>query len=307
MIAPIAIDLSPQHIIIRSRRSGRVLHKEAAIQPSIRPVVKWAGGKQWLAVAAPQLLPPRWTGGYYEPFFGGGAFFFAIEPARATLSDRNLTLMTTYRAIRNDTEGVIDILGSYPHNEKFYYRLRERSPRSPRNVAARLLYLNRTCWNGLYRVNLKGQFNTPFGQFTNPTICDRERLRQAAKLLRRARLRVADFETVAVQAQSGDFVYFDPPYISGHQHNGFLKYNARLFSWEDQERLARLVKRLSDAGVHVLVSNADQAAVVGLYKGFNCYGITRRSLIGGDVATRGETTEALLSSYPLFGVRSEAS
>jgi len=231
--------------------------------------------------------------------------FFAIEPALATLSDRNEVLINTYRALRQDPAGVIKLLSQYPHDERFYYRMRAQKPTAPRRIAARVLYLNRTCWNGLYRVNRKGVFNTPFGQFTNPTICDEDRLRLAARLLRRARLCTGDYETIVKSARGGDFVYFDPPYITGHQNNGFLKYNAPLFSWDDQQRLARLANALSHKGVFVLVSNANHNAVVNLYSGFQYYEVTRNSNIGSRSSTRGIVSEALLANYPLLGCRSE--
>jgi len=305
MLRPRIIELASDRVTVRDRLGGRNIESRDVIQPAIKPVVKWAGGKQWLAPAAPHLIPEKLAGRYYEPFLGGGAIFFAVEPALATLSDRNGVLITMYHALRNDTDAVIQLLSRYPHSEDFYYQIRARSPRSQCSIAARLLYLNRTCWNGLYRVNREDKFNTPFGRFKNPTICDRERLFQAAHLLRRARLRVGDFETIVAEAKSGDFVYFDPPYITGHKHNGFLKYNAPLFSWADQKRLARFALDLVKAGVHVLVSNADHPTVVGLYEGFNYYRVTRQSLIGGDASSRGEVVEALLSSYPLLGCDSE--
>jgi len=302
---PCIIKLSTGQVTVRAGLGAHSVESREVIQPAVKPVLKWAGGKQWLAPAAPHLMPEKFAGRYYEPFLGGGAIFFAVEPAFATLSDRNDVLIIAYHALRNDTDGVIRLLSGYPHDEAFFYRMRARSPRSARSIAARLLYLNRTCWNGLYRVNREGKFNTPFGRFKNPTVCDRDRLHQAARLLRRAKLRVGDFETIAAEAKSGDLVYFDPPYITGHKHNGFLKYNAPLFSRDDQQRLARLAVDLADAGVYVLVSNADQRTVVGLYKGFNYYRVTRRSLIGGAVSSRGEVVEALLSSYPLLGCESE--
>jgi DNA adenine methylase len=304
MSRSIILKLSSGRLII-SNGSGIVRH-EPIIQPSVRPVVKWPGGKQWLAVAAPHLAPAEWKGRYFEPFVGGGAFFFALEPGRATLSDCNEELILTYRAIRDDPEGVIRLLSRYPYNKSFYYRMRGLSPRSDCGIAARFLYLNRTCWNGLYRVNEKGEFNTPFGRFVRPTICDEERIRLAAKLLRRARLRVGDFDQVIADAARGDFVYFDPPYTTGHQHNGFLKYNAALFSWPDQKRLARAATCLAGAGVHVLVSNANHPAVIRLYTGFCRYKVIRKSLISGNLASRGVITEVLLSSYPLFDDTPEA-
>lgn len=262
-----------------------------------QPFVKWAGGKRWLTAQIGKIKPKGWTGRYFEPFVGGGALFFALQPKRATLSDANEELITTYLAIRNNPDAVIRSLQSYPFGKRFFYRLRGQNPRADYTIAARFLYLNRTCWNGLYRVTNQGRFNTPFGRYENPTICDEARIRAASKLLKRARLFAGDFETQAGKAKAGDFVYFDPPYITGHQNNGFHKYNSQLFSWADQERLAKLAIRLTEEGVHVLVSNADHDSVVRLYKGFRYYQISRRSLIGGQMKSRGVVTEALLSNY----------
>lgn len=302
-VRPLILELSSSHLVVREHSSP--LLEKPLVHPSVKPIVKWAGGKQWLAVAAPYLVPPKWAGRYCEPFVGGGAFFFALEPGRAMLSDRNRELVATYQAIRRDPEGVIKVLSHYPYDEDFYYAMRDRMPRSPRTAAARFLYLNRTCWNGLYRVNREGKFNTPFGSFKSPTICDAGRIREAARLLRRAQLLVGDFASVASRATSGDFIYFDPPYITGHHRNGFLKYNAPLFSWGDQERLAKLAISLANTGVYVVVSNADQSTVVSLYRGFHYYRVVRRSLIAGKLSSRGVITEALLSSYPLLGCPSE--
>lgn len=270
------------------------------------PVVKWAGGKQWLAPAAKQLTPSDWSGRYFEPFFGGGSFFFSLKPETAILSDRNESLISMYRAIRDDPEGVIKLLSTYPYSEDFYYRMRSRRPTSIRSAAARFIYLNRSCWNGLYRVNQKGKFNTPFGKFENPTICDPERIRAASILLKGSSLKFCDFEKAISNAKKGDLAYFDPPYVTGHENNGFLKYNVRLFSWGDQERLARTALRLADEGVHILVSNANHPAVVNLYKGFHYFKAERNNLIGGKGSSRGLTGEALLTSYPIQGYKSEA-
>lgn len=301
---PLLLDVSSTYLAVRAGRD--TVEERELVQPSVKPFVKWPGGKQWLANAAPLLVPAKWgMGRYYEPFVGGAAFFFALEPAYATLSDRNRELMMTYRAIRSDADAVIRLLERYPYDEDFYYRMRDTSPRSEAVVAARLLYLNRTCWNGLYRVNRKGRFNTPFGRFVNPTICDSGRLRASARLLHRTRLRDGDFAEVVAEATRGDLVYFDPPYITGHQHNGFLKYNAPLFSWEDQQRLAQIAKELSGRGVHVLISNADHLTVRQLYAGFHCYRVRRKSLIAGPVDSRGVVTEVLVSSYPILNRASE--
>lgn len=300
MRRPQVLEFSSKQIILRTGPRKRDLVARELISPVVKPLVKWAGGKQWLAPAAPYLAPRGFTGHYFEPFLGGGAFFFALEPASGTLSDRNEELIATYDAVRNDTEGVIRLLKTYPYDKEFYYALRARAPHSPRTAAARFLYLNRACWNGLYRVNRDGQFNTPFGSFKNPTICDSERLREAARMLRRVALSVGDFANIVRKAKCGDFVYFDPPYITGHQHNGFLKYNAPLFRWADQERLAKVALELAKVGAFVLVSNANQPQVAKLYTSFNHYLITRRSMIGGSVSSRGDVVESLFSSYALL-------
>lgn len=304
---PVLIDVRGDSLLLlsASRPASAPLRKEPLVRPRTQPMLKWAGGKQWLAPAAPYLVPPAWRGRYFEPFLGGAALFFAIEPAHATLSDRNNELIRTYSAIRDDADGVMALLRRYPYDKEFYYELRERAPRSERAHAARFLYLNRTCWNGLYRINQEGRFNTPFGRFKNPTICDVPRLEKAGRLLCRSKLRSGDFEKIVAVAKPGDFVYFDPPYITGHQNNGFLKYNAPLFSWADQQRLALVALRLARAGVFVLVSNADQEAVLSLYRGLFFYRAIRRSLIAGPIDSRGTVTEAVLSNYPLLDCSSE--
>lgn len=306
MLNPVTIEILDGKIqLTRSEDPRTIIASEDLVKPGTQPIVKWAGGKQWLASAAPLLAPSGWSQRYFEPFLGGGAFFFSIEPGRATLSDYNQDLISTYKVVRDKPSAIIKLLKKYIYEEEFYYKMRASKPRSDSSSAAKFLYLNRTCWNGLYRTNTKGQFNTPFGKYTNPTICDAERLTAASKLLKRVTLCTGDFEKVALLANKGDFVYLDPPYITGHINNGFLKYNAQLFSWEDQERLSRCVKRLTNRGVRVLISNADHPSVLNLYKGMFFYRVSRLSLIGGDRNCRKAIKEALLSSYPLLGKESE--
>jgi DNA adenine methylase len=280
--------------------SKRPLVRADADGALARPFLKWAGGKQWLARTARSLLPSSFSGTFFEPFLGGGSFFFALEPKQAVLADVNSDLIETYDAVKNDVEGIIRLLGSYPHDKSFYYALRTKVPRTARTNAARFIYLNRTCWNGLYRVNRKGEFNVPFGQRANPTICDRPRLRSAAKKLANTRLVCGDFCDVVRAAQRGDLVYLDPPYITGHTNNGFLKYNARLFCWEDQKRLRDTAFELADRGVNVLISNADHPTISRMYARFHRYTVDRNSLIGGKGSVRGPISELLIASYQLF-------
>jgi len=270
-----------------------------------RPFLKWAGGKKWLVQHINALLPRDFSGSYYEPFVGAGIFYFTLCPNRALLSDLNEDLIKTYEAIKTDPDLVINMLEKYPYDSDFYYSMRARKPRSLHGHAARLIYLNRTCWNGLYRVNRKGEFNVPFGRHKNPRICDADNLRNVSLVLQNTKLLSADFEQAVQKAKSGSLVYFDPPYITGHQNNGFHMYNNRLFAWSDQERLARVAFALSSRGVFVLVSNADHANIRELYPDFYKYRITRKSLIGGLNSSRGDITESLFSNYPLEGLEAE--
>ena len=302
--------IDPTRIRIRTGQiqlfAGRALIGECKLMEiASKPLLRWAGSKAWLAAAAKALVPPSFAGKYYEPFCGAASVYFALHPHSAALSDKNEELITAYKVIRDDPEGVIALLRGYPHGEGYFYKMRAITPRSSRHLAARFIYLNRTCWNGLYRVNSEGIFNTPFGRRDNPDIADAPRLRKIAEMLRSVDLSDGDFEECVTSARAGDWVYLDPPYISGHQNNGFLMYNARLFSWNDQERLANLALCLKNKGVHVLVSNSDHQPVVQLYKQFYYYRVSRRSLIAGQVENRGVAAEAILSSYPLLGHQAE--
>jgi DNA adenine methylase len=264
-----------------------------------RPFLKWTGGKQWLAPLAEWLRPREFEGVYYEPFLGGGALFFALAPQSAVLGDLNRELVTTYRAVRDDAERLIRTLEDYPHDLTFYNAIRIARPRAPYRVGARLVYLNKTAFNGMYRVNRDGQFNVPFGRYVRPTLCPRERLHGANCALQSATLKPGDFATTVSTAEAGDWVYLDPPYITGHQNNGFRKYNSRLFAWADQERLAQKAHELRQRGVFVLVSNGDHQAIRDLYSDWYIVRVERNSLINADVRGRGPVKELLLSSYPL--------
>lgn len=274
----------------------------AGEEAGVRPFLKWAGGKQWLAPFASDILPSDFKGTYYEPFVGGGAFFFALRPPKAVLGDLNPALVTTYAALQSDVEKVISILRTYPHDVDFYKWLRATRPRTPHRIAARLIYLNKTAFNGLYRENSRGEFNVPFGRYANPGICQPDRLRAAASVLRDVRLVCGDFDALVSAARKGDFVYFDPPYITGHQNNGFMKYNANLFAWADQARLASTARALRMKGVTIAVSNAEHPSIAGLYKGFHAYSRPRRSLIAGSSKHRSQAGEVLFASHRLVAL-----
>jgi DNA adenine methylase len=221
--------------------------------------------------------------------------FFALRPDRATISDVNIDLMNTYRALKRDPELLIQTLLSYEHSRAFYDMVRQKAPPSANGQAARLIYLNKTAFNGLYRVNRSGEFNVPFGRYRNPGICQPDRIREASHALRRARILHGDFAEAVAPARSDDLVYMDPPYITGHTNNGFVKYNAPLFSWHDQIRLSTTARSLFDRGVHVIVSNADHGSIRALYFDFFVYRMRRRILVGVQ-GSRRLATELLISS-----------
>ncbi len=263
------------------------------------PFLKWAGGKQWLAPALVAAVRDG-RGGYFEPFLGGGAVFFAARPSRAVLSDKNPELIAAYRAVQTSPAYLIRRLRALTFSRTRYYRMREEVPRGRIQRAARLVYLNRTCWNGLYRVNQEGRFNVPVGRFTySPDFIGVERIRAAHEALKGATLRACDFEVAVSIARRGDTVYFDPPYTAAHLENGFLRYNEHIFSWADQERLAAVALRLTRRGCRVLVSNAPHPAILGLYRSFRVTRIRRTSLIAGSPGYRRNVSEIVLSNFPV--------
>ena len=242
----------------------------STIERHSAPILKWAGGKTQLL---PTLLPkiPSRFGTYIEPFFGGGALFFALRPANAIISDSNPELVNLYRQIAADVEGVIDALGEFENEESVFYNVRAQDCREldPTLAAARTIYLNRTCYNGLYRLNKKGQFNVPFSRYVNPTICNPEALRSASKALGTARLLEADYREVLHQyATPGDFVYLDPPYLPTGRYSDFKRYTAAQFYEEDHRELADDVRYLDNLGCHVLLTNSNHPLVYDLYDGF---------------------------------------
>ncbi len=237
-----------------------------------RPFLKWAGGKTNLLPALLAHVPSRF-GTYFEPFVGGGALFFALvrwgRIGRAVLSDINAELIDTYRALKHEVEAVIEHLDTYPHEAEFYYALRARNPWTMplAERAARMIYLNKTGYNGLYRVNKRGQFNVPFGRYKRPNYKDFDNLRAVARALQGVALRVQSFEAVLEQAQPGDLVYFDPPYDPVSKTARFTQYHASGFGRAEQQRLAEVFRALVARGVYVLLSNADTPFIRSLYQG----------------------------------------
>lgn len=261
------------------------------------PVLRWAGGKRWAVAKIMQHLPSD-VNHLFEPFAGGAALFFHSSPRTATLSDTNGDLINAYLCLRDNLSDVIDVLKKWENSENTYYKVRDLKKISKIERAARLIYLCRHSFNGIYRVNMKGDFNVPYGQKHWRSTFDEEALIRANLVLKKATLQHCDFQQVLAKPKKGDVVYADPPYTVAHNNNGFVKYNEKIFSFSDQERLAFECKRLASEGVIVLVSNADHASIKALYDGSIFHVIERSSVISADSAFRRRITELLIEVKP---------
>jgi DNA adenine methylase len=283
----------------------------SAGDPRCKPIVKWAGGKSRLLPELREQLPKK-IGTYAEPFSGGAALFFALasEPKkrrfeRAVLVDRNEDLIACYRAVRDQVEDVIEALAAYRYEAEMYYATRDLDPTTMSDVerGARFLFLNRTCYNGLWRVNSRGRFNVPFGRYKNPRIVRKEELRAASIALQSTELAVGDFMAGTRSLGKGDFVYFDPPYAPVSNTADFTAYAAGGFSQEDQERLVEELRRLRKAGAKAMLSNADTEETRALYREFSVNVVYCSRSINSDPEKRGDTTELLVTSWGPAGVR----
>ena len=267
-----------------------------------RPFVKWAGGKSFLL---PQLLVrmPRDFQTYVEPFLGGGALFFAAAPQRALLNDVNREIINAYTVVRDDVDRLLEDLAGHQHTEAYFYRLREldRSPdywvMSSIEKASRLIYLNKTCYNGLYRVNSRGEFNVPFGDYENPRIVDEPNLRACSEALRGVELVSGPFEDLEARLEKGDFVYLDPPYAPVSETANFASYTKDGFRESDQVRLAELCARLDAKGVRFMLSNSDTPRMRDLYKGFHVEFVEAARAINSKADRRGPVQELIVRNY----------
>jgi DNA adenine methylase len=268
---------------------------------SMKPFLKWPGGKRWLADTMANLFSN--TGRYIEPFLGAGAVFFALQPRKALLSDVNKDLMSAFQAVRDDAGLVIRQLSRLGINKKTFRNFRVSAPNDVLNRAIRLIYLNRTAFNGIYRVNFKGEFNVPFGCKKNTKICDAERIRGCSHALKGTILHCVDFRVMLEQVRPDDAVFIDPPYTVKHDNNGFRRYNERIFSWKDQVDLAQELNRLAGSGTQIVVSNALHREILALYsrRNFTALEVKRSSCMAADSLYRGKCDELLLVSRSIAG------
>ena len=293
------------------RRGAAASSREPDTALPLRPILKWAGGKARLVPSILALLPTQ-IETYHEPFVGGAAVFFALANARrfrrAVLSDLNGDLIDVYRGVRKDVESVIRLLLDYRrrHDAETYYATRQTDPRGLDLVerAARLIYLNKTGYNGLYRVNRAGQFNVPFGSYTNPLICDEVRLRGASRALRArgVSLEASDFAEVARRAKPGDAVYFDPPYVPASTTANFTSYHSQAFGRDAHERLSEALEELTRLGIRTVLSNSDTRWTRQLYDKSR-FGIQRVLVsrpINSKSSARGRVGELLVDNSRLL-------
>jgi DNA adenine methylase len=256
-------------------------------QVSIKPFLKWAGGKTQLLPELTKYIPKKYNK-YIEPFIGGGAFYFHLNPREAVIADLNYELVLTYKTIKSSVEEVISLLKTFKNEEEFYYEMRANNPETLSNIerTARLLYLNKTCFNGLYRVNKKGQFNVPYGKRSG-NFFDSEVLRNASEFLQNTTIEFADYsETLKKHAKEGDFIFLDPPYYPVGKYGDFKRYTKEFFYHDDQLALKEEFDRLVNLGCHVLLTNSDHPVIMELYKDYEIKCIQTKRMINSDAKNR---------------------
>lgn len=267
-----------------------------------RPFLKWAGGKSRLISQYKPYLPDLdGIRRYYEPFIGSAALFFHLQPPAAHLSDRNKRLIEVFEVVRDDVEALIEALQPHKNEKAYYYEVRAQDPADLTKVqrAGRLIYMNKTCYNGLYRENQKGEFNVPFGRYKRPKICDKPRLRAASKALQGVHLAAADFEEAVTGACEGDFIYFDPPYVPLNATSSFTSYSRFGFDEDDHRRLAETYRCLHRQGCRVMLSNSSAPLVYELYDipEFHLIPVQASRSINSKADQRGPVTELLIVNY----------
>lgn len=282
------------------RERNRVIK---AIYDIPHPILKWAGGKRQLLEQIDNYLPEDFNK-YIEPFVGGGALFFYLLPNEAILIDNNEELINCYRVIQNNIGELINSLKKHKNKKEYYYKIRgiDRIPEEFKKLSAverasRAMFLNRCCFNGLYRVNKKGEFNVPFGSYKNPKFCDEVNLLAVNKVLKKADVINDDFERCLDFAKENDFVYFDPPYQPISNTSNFTSYTKEDFDKEDQIRLFKVYEELDNRGCKVMLSNSYSNSILKLYKKYKLFIVFAKRKINSDASGRGQIKEVLIINY----------
>ncbi|MBS3873295.1 MAG: DNA adenine methylase [Firmicutes bacterium] len=271
----------------------------------VAPVVKWVGGKRQILGEIEKYVPKKF-GTYYEPFIGGGAVLFELQPIRAVVSDINAELINLYEVIRDEPDALVEDLKQHKNSAEYFYEVREKdrdkalyAKLTPVQRASRLLFLNKTCFNGLFRVNRAGEFNTPFGNYKNPNIINEVTLRAVSSYLRSAQVSFLclDFATTLLSASKDDFVYLDPPYDPVSDTSSFTGYDKGGFNQEEQKRLKLLCNDLHARGVKFLLSNSSTSFIRELYAEFRVEVVQAKRAINSKADRRGEVDEVLVRNY----------
>lgn len=301
-------DIYIQHVLRYAKNNLDYQNLKNIIDSKPRPFVKWVGGKRQLLKQFKKmdLYPPSQFDAnkntYFEPFVGGGAVFFDLLPKKAFLSDLNSDLVITYNVIKNNVDGLIKSLKKHEYEKDYFLKVRAKNPKnlSDIEIASRFIFLNRTCFNGMYRVNSKGEFNVPFGKYSNPLICDEDNLRKVSKALQGVEIKHQDYKAVLKKAKKGDFVYFDPPYYPVSKTASFTSYTNEAFLDKEQIELRDTFLELHKRGCFVMLSNSDTPFINKIYKGFKGVKINKveagRS-INSKASGRGKITEVLITNY----------
>lgn len=272
------------------------------LQQETYPIVKWVGGKRQLMFELLKNMPENYNR-YFEPFIGGGALFFELQPDNAYISDLNEELINLYKVVRDNVEELITDLQKHDISKEYFIEIRnidrteEYKNWSNVKKASRFIYLNRTCFNGMYRVNSKGEFNVPFGHYKNPRILDENNLINCSNLLQRTEIRHADFSEILKKVKKGDFVYFDPPYVPLSETSSFTSYTKDGFDLDMQFKLRDVCDELDSMGVKFLLSNSDTKLVNELYENYNIKKVFASRQINANADGRGKITEVLVRNY----------
>lgn len=273
----------------------------------IKPFIQWVGGKREMIPQYEKFIPKKFRS-YYEPFLGGGAMFFHLKPIKAILSDNNLELIKTYEGVRDNPERVINILKELKskHSNDLYQKIRNMDREisifhklDNASIAARMIYLNQTCFNGLYRVNQKGQFNVPIGSSLNRLICDEATIKAVSKILKDVTIKESDFNTILHNAKKNDFIYLDPPYYPVSAYSDFTRYTKEKFYKEDQIRLKNEIDRLNKVGCKIMLSNSDSEFIKELYVGYNIHTVYSNRTLSCKSDQRGKVSELLITNYSI--------
>lgn len=285
--------------------------KKLPDQSTAKPFLKWAGGKRQLLPAIQACLPAKYTE-YYEPFVGAGALLFALQPEKSTINDTNRELVNCYQVIRDQPEELLELCQHHRENNspEYYYQLREQDRQAefdqwtPVEKAARIIYLNKTCFNGLFRVNSSGQFNVPYGKYKNPVIADPAVIKAISSYLNRSKCRIlnGDFEQAVATAKQGAFIYFDPPYHPLSDTSSFTGYSVNGFGEQEQIRLKKLCDRLTDQGCQVLASNSAAPLIKSLYDDprYEVVEVKATRAINAVASKRGRINELLIHNKYLL-------